>query len=145
MGLPPWVGLRTHATFEASTLSPRRLLVRRRGEYAGMLGSGTLVGLQSGASADEAAPLRRALTARVVMPAVNLLVLLIAVPFFVHRLPGGLMAKTLACCGLVLPLYMVAAGVQVVAVPGVGAMAGVVLPLLVLVPLALWRMGRLQT
>lgn len=139
------VGLRTTETFEPSTLSPRRLLIRRRGEYAGMMGAGTLLELNHGTAPDDAAPLRRALMARLVMPLVNVLCLLIAMPFFVDRLPGGLLLKSVLCCGIVLPLYMVAAGVQVVSIPGIGPLAGVVLPLVLLIPLAVWRLGRLQT
>jgi lipopolysaccharide export system permease protein len=139
------VGLRQPESFEPSTLGPQRLIIRRRGEFAGMMSTPTLLGLAAEATRDDAAPLRRSLTARVAMPLVNVLCVLIAVPFFIDRLPGSLLTRAVLCCGIVLPLYMFAAGVQMVALPGLGPIAGVLLPLVVLAPLALWRIGSLRT
>ncbi|MCH2137859.1 MAG: LptF/LptG family permease [Phycisphaerales bacterium] len=138
-------GVRTAIGFEPSSLSPQRLLVRRRGEVAGMMNTGDLLGLLNIATHEETQPIRRAITARFVSPLINLLVLLIAVPFFVDRVPGGMLGRALLCCGIVVPLYMVAAGVQVVPVAGLGAIAGVLVPLVILIPAALWRIGRLRT
>jgi hypothetical protein len=70
---------------------------------------------------------------------------LIAVPFFIDRIPTGLLGRAVVCCCLMLPLYMVSVGAQVIAVPGLGPVSGVLAPLVVLVPLTLWRMGRLRT
>jgi len=139
------VGMRLPETFEPSTLGPQRLIIRRRGEFAGMMSTPTLLGLVSQATRDDAAPLRRSLTARATMPIVNLLCVLIAVPFFIDRLPGELLLRAMLCCGIVLPLYMLGAGVQMVPLPGLGPIAGVLLPLVLLVPLAVWRMGTLRT
>jgi len=139
------VGVRQPETFEPSTLGPQRLIIRRRGEFAGMMSTPTLVGLVAEATRDDAAPLRRSLTARVAMPIVNLLCVLIAIPFFIDRLPGELLMRAVLCCAIVLPLYMFGAGAQVVALPGFGPIAGVLLPLVLLVPLAVWRIGTLRT
>ena len=110
-----------------------------------MMNTGDLLGLLNIATHEETQPIRRAITARFVSPLINLLVLLIAVPFFVDRVPGGMLGRALLCCGIVVPLYMVAAGVQVVSVAGLGAIAGVLVPLVILIPAALWRIGRLRT
>lgn len=139
------LGARTPVDFEPSTLDPRRLIIRRRSDFAGMMSSATLIGLIADATQDDAAGLRRGLASRIALPLVNLLCVLIAVPFFIDRLPGAMLARTVLCCGVVLPLYMFAVGVQMVSLPGMGPVAGVLLPLILLVPLGVWRIGMLRT
>ena len=139
------VGLRRTEAFEPSTLTPEQLLVRRRGELAGMMSTSALVSLEGNASAQDVIPLRRSLASRMIMPLINILCVLIAVPFFVDRIPMGLLGRAVVSCCVMLPLYMMSVGVQVVAVPGLGPVSGVLVPLVVLVPLALWRVGRLRT
>jgi lipopolysaccharide export LptBFGC system permease protein LptF len=139
------VGLRRTETFEPSTLTPEQLLVRRHGDFASMMSTPGLIMLASNAAAQDVAPLRRSLASRITMPLINMLCVLIAVPFFIDRIPTGLLGRSVMCCCLMLPLYMVSVGAQVIAVPGLGPVSGVLAPLVVLVPLALWRLGGLRT
>ncbi|MCH2135470.1 MAG: LptF/LptG family permease [Phycisphaerales bacterium] len=139
------LGIRDEATFEPSTLGPRRLIIQRRSDYAGMMSTPTLLGLVADATTEDDSSLRRALGSRIALPLVNLLCVLIAAPFFIDRLPGEMLLRTMLCCGLVLPLYMLGVGLQMVPLPPLGPLAGVLAPLVLLTPIACWRVGSLPT
>jgi hypothetical protein len=75
----------------------------------------------------------------------NVLVLMIALPFFLDRLPGGLFLKAIICAGVVLPMYFTAAGIMLVPIPGLSPLLGSALPVLVLLPIAMARIGSVKT
>ena len=126
-------------------LSPMKLTMRRHGQIASMLSLGQIRDMLQWPDAREAQALRRSAIARFAMLGVNVLILLIALPFFLDRLPGELLAKAVWCSMLVLPLYFAAAGVMLVPVGGMSVTVGVLLPILVLLPIALARLGMIRT
>ena len=131
--------------FVETDLSPRILLMKRHGALAGMLSVTQLLDLLDGPETRESASLRRSLWNRFVAIGVNILILMVAMPFFLDRLPTGLLQRTVMCALLILPLYIVAAAVMLMPIPGVSPMVGVFLPLVVLMPLGFARFAWLNT
>ncbi|MCH2132973.1 MAG: LptF/LptG family permease [Phycisphaerales bacterium] len=144
-GGPARAGLPEPETFIETDLSPRILLVRRHGAFAGMLSVGQILNLLDGPETRESAALRRSLWSRFVAVGVNILILLIAMPFFLDRLPGELLRRTIACAAVVLPLYVIAAAAMLVPIGGVSPLLGVFLPLAFLLPLGFARFGWMRT
>ncbi len=133
------------ATMIRTDLSPMRLTMRRYGQVAGMLSLGQIRDMLRWPDAREATALRRSAVSRFAVVALNLLILVIGLPFFLDRAPGGQFSKAIRCAGVVLPVYFTAAGLMLVPLGFVGPLVGVVLPVLVLLPIAMARMGQIKT
>lgn len=126
-------------------LSPTMLTMRRYGQVAGMLSLGQINEMLAWPDSRDAASLRRSSVSRFAVVLLNVLVLMIGLPFFLDRLPGGLFLKAIVCAGVVLPVYFTAAGIMLVPIPGLSPLLGSALPVLVLLPIALARIGSLRT
>ena len=126
-------------------LSPTMLTMRRYGQVAGMLSLGQINEMLQWPDSRDAESLRRSSVSRFAVVLLNVLVLIIALPFFLDRLPAGLFLKAIICAGVVLPIYFTAAGVMLVPFPGLSPLLGSALPVLVLLPVALARLGSLRT
>ncbi|MCP4757874.1 MAG: LptF/LptG family permease [Planctomycetes bacterium] len=126
-------------------LSPTRLAMRRYGQVASMLSLGQISDMLEWPDSREAPALRRSAMTRFSVLVLNILVLIIAIPFFLDRVPGGLFVKSIKCAGLVIPLYFTAAGIMLIPIPGIGSLLESVLPVLVLLPVALLRVGGIKT
>ena len=126
-------------------LSPRLLLMRRHGALAGMLSVAQIGALLDGPETRESDALRRSLWSRFVIVGVNILILLIALPFFLDRYPVGLVQKSVICAGVVLPLYVTAAAFMLVPIPGLTPMVSAFIPLVILLPLGLARFAWMRT
>ncbi|MDG2423466.1 MAG: LptF/LptG family permease [Phycisphaerales bacterium] len=138
-------GRPTEETFVETDLSPRILLMRRHGALAGMLSTLQILDLLDGPETRESSALRRSLWSRYVAIIVNILILLVALPFFLDRLPVGLVQRTVSCAAVVLPLYVIVAATMLVPLPGISPLLGVFLPLVLLLPLGMARYGWLRT
>ena len=126
-------------------LSPTKLTMRRHGQIASMLSLGQIADMLQWPDAREAAALRRSAMARFAMLGVNVLVLLIALPFFLDRIPGQLLVRSVWCALVVLPAYFTAAGFMLVPLPSLSVALGVLLPVLILLPVGLARLGMVRT
>ncbi len=126
-------------------LSPTKLTMRRHGQIASMLSLMQIRDMLQWPDTREAATLRRSAISRFAMLAVNVLVLLIALPFFLDRIPGQLLVRSVWCSMVVLPMYFTAAGLMLVPLPGLGVALGVLLPVLILLPVACGRLGMVRT
>jgi len=126
-------------------LSPMRLTMRRYGQISGMLSLRQIMDMLQWPDAKEAPALRRSGASRFSAIIVNVLVLAIGLPFFLDRLPGSLFARALWCAAVVIPVYFTAAGIMLVPLPGVSPIVGAVLPALLLLPVAMARLGGLRT
>lgn len=126
-------------------LSPRLLLMRRHGALAGMLSVSQINTLLDGFETRESDALRRSLWSRFVIIAVNILIVLIALSFFLDRCPVGLLQRSVICAGVVLPLYIVSAAFMLVPIPGLSPMVSAFLPLVLLLPLGLARFAWMRT
>ena len=126
-------------------LSPDLLTVRRFGQYTGMLSSWQIGSLLESPDVEEADTLRRSRYARWATILVNILVMLIALPFFMHREPTNLLARSLLCAVVVVPLYLVVATFMLVPLPGISPALGAFLPVIVLLPVSLARFGWIRS
>ena len=126
-------------------LSPDLLTVRRFGQYTGMLSSWQIGSLLESPDVQEADTLRRSRYARWGSILVNILVMLIALPFFMHREPANLVARSLLCAVVVVPLYLVVATFMLVPLPGISPALGAFLPVIVLLPVSLARFGWIRS
>ena len=126
-------------------LSPDLLTVRRFGQYTGMLSSFQIGSLLESPDVQEADTLRRSRYARWATILVNMLVMMIALPFFMHREPSNLLARSLLCAVVVVPMYLVVATFMLVPLPGISPALGAFLPVIVLLPVALARFGWIRS
>ena len=136
---------RTSIDFWETDLSPRMLLARRSMNYAQMLSLGQLRDLRdAGGSTD--ARLERTIFGRSSGALVNLLVPVIALPFFLVRNPGvAMLSRSLQAAIVTIPLLIGALAAMTVALPGWPAGVGAFLPVALLLPVAIARMAYLKT
>jgi lipopolysaccharide export LptBFGC system permease protein LptF len=133
------------ATLVTTDLSPMRLTMRRYGQVASMLSLSQINKMLQWPDARESEALRRSAVSRFAIVALNLLILAIGLPFFLDRLPGSLFTRAVRCAAIVLPLYFTAAGMMLVPLGFVGPLVGVLLPVLLLIPVAMMRVGLIRT
>jgi lipopolysaccharide export LptBFGC system permease protein LptF len=133
------------ATIVKTDLSPMRLTMRRYGQVASMLSLSQINEMLQWPEARESAALRRSAVSRFAIVVLNVLILAISLPFFLDRLPGSLFARAVRCALIVLPLYFTTAGLMLVPLGIVGPLVGVVLPALLLLPVAMMRVGLIRT
>lgn len=129
----------------STDLSPDLLTIRRFGQYTGMLSSSQIGSLLDSPDVHEADTLRRSRYGRWASIIVNILVVLIALPFFMHREPTSLLARSLLCAVIVVPLYLFVATFMLVPLPGISPAVGAFLPVIVLLPIALTRFNWIRT
>ncbi|MHC5022839.1 MAG: LptF/LptG family permease [Planctomycetota bacterium] len=129
----------------ATDLSPRLLMVRRYGQFAGMLSQQQINDmLRSGTVADVSALLRHRY-ARFGTVLVNVLVIVITLPFFLLREPSNLFRQSVICAGTALPVLMTALVLMTVNMPGLTPAVSVFLPAILLLPVAIARMTFIRT
>ncbi len=128
-----------------SDLSPVRLTMRRYEQMTGLLSLGQISEMLAWPDSKEASALRRSATTRFSIVVLNLLVLAVGLPFFLDRLPGDLFPRAVRCTVVVLPLYFTAAGLMLIPIPTIGPLVGGILPVLLVLPIALARLGGLRT
>lgn len=80
--------------------------------------------------------LERVRYGRVSVLATNLLALVICIPFFLTRSPGGMVARSLKCAPLAILSIMGGALGSAASIPGVPAALGAFIPVMILAPLA---------
>ncbi len=139
--------VQTHATPVAewvTDLSPRALSARHYRLFAQMLSSNEL-GKLAEAGAIERSQADRMQMGRVGSVVVNLLVLLVAVPFYLQRGPANLMRETILCAGICIPAIIVSAVLMAAPIPGLPAAVSVALPIALLAPAAVARISWLRS
>jgi lipopolysaccharide export LptBFGC system permease protein LptF len=138
-------GGRQAIDFYPTDLDPRALTLHRYGEYAAMLSLRQIGQMLASERVSDAATLLRHRYARFAMVAVNLLVLLVCLPFLLLREPVSLMRQSLLCAGTAIPSLFGAALAMAVELPGVPPAVGVFLPVALLIPMAAGRWTMLRT
>lgn len=126
-------------------LSPNLLTIRRFGQFTGMLSSSQIGQMLDSEDVREADSLLRSRYSRWTSVLVNLLIILIAMPFFMHREPTNLLARSFLCILVVVPLYLMVATFMLVPLPGISPALGAFLPVIVLLPVAMARFGWIKT
>ena len=129
----------------ATDLSPNLLTVRRFSQYTSMLSSAQINEILESTNIHEAGVLIRSSYSRWSVFFVNILIVLIAIPFFMQREPSGLLSRAILCTALVVPLYLLVAMFMLVPLPGISPVLGAFLPVIVLLPVAMARFGWIRT
>lgn len=125
-------------------LSPKGLLVRRSKQYAQMLSLAEISALRQG-SGPEADVLARAYYGRFAQVAVNLLVLVIALPCFLLREPRPLLGQSAKAAAIAVPGILGSIAVMSVEIPGLPPALSTFLPAALLLPIAVARIVWLRT
>jgi lipopolysaccharide export LptBFGC system permease protein LptF len=76
---------------------------------------------------------------------VNVMMLIIALPFFLVREPQKMLKPSVFCAATAVPGLLGSLLVMAVALPGIPPAVGVFLPVAALLPIAAWRVGALKT
>ncbi len=136
---------RTPIEIWETDLSPQMLMARRSLNFAQMLSLGQLRDLRDAGGASDAR-LERTIFGRFSGALINLLVPIIAIPFFLVRNPGiTMLSRSLQAAMVSIPLLIGALAAMTVAIPGLPAGVGAFLPVALLLPVAIARMAYLET
>jgi lipopolysaccharide export LptBFGC system permease protein LptF len=118
--------------------------MRQNALYAHMLASDDLARLRENGVIDVDSA-RRTELSRFAGPAISLLMVMIAVPFFALREPHGLFRGAVLCAATTTPAMMVALLMMAMSLPGIPPAIGVALPVALLLPAAVWRQVSMPT
>jgi len=135
---------RRAAEFFESDLSPKTLLVRRSAQYSQMLSLAEIAALRQG-SGPEADVLARAYYGRFAQIAVNLLILVIALPCFLLREPRPLLGSSVQAAVIAVPGILGSIAIMSIEVPGLPPALSTFLPAAILLPVAVARLVWLRT
>jgi lipopolysaccharide export LptBFGC system permease protein LptF len=125
-------------------IDPDALVMKQNALYAHMLASGDLARLRHNGVIDIDSA-RRTELSRYAGPAISLLMVMIAVPFFALREPHGLFRGAVLCAATTTPAMMVALLMMAMSLPGIPPTLGVALPVAILLPIAVWRQVSMPT
>ena len=76
---------------------------------------------------------------------INVLVMVITLPFFLLREPADLLVQSLRCAAAAIPAMLGALLGMAVELPGIPPTAGAFLPVVILIPIALARVTHVKT
>lgn len=127
-----------------SDLDPRTLQLRHHALYAQMLSLREIAELAEG-SAVEPGALRRFAVGRFSALAVATCMLVISIPFFALREPANLLAQSVRCAAVGLPLLLSSMVLLAVPLERIPPTVGVILPVACLLPLAAWRFASMKS
>jgi hypothetical protein len=126
-------------------LSPQMLMARRSLNFAQMLSLGQLRDLRDAGGSNDGR-LERTIFGRFSGALINLLVPIVAIPFFLARNPGlAMLSRSLQAAMVAIPLLIGSLAAMTVAIPGLPAGVGAFLPVALLLPVAIARMAYLET
>jgi len=128
----------------ATNLSPERLMVRRSLQFAQLLSVSQLSAMAGSGGVDRAR-LGRVIYGRFSGALVNLLVLAIALPFFLLREPANMLVQSLKASVIVIPVLVGSLAAMTLEMPGLSPGVGAFLPVAVLLPIAIGRAAYLRT
>jgi lipopolysaccharide export LptBFGC system permease protein LptF len=131
-------------SFVGTDLGPQSLLVRRSAPFASMLSLAEISRLRENAG-PERDRLARAAYGRFGQVAVNLLVLLVAVPCLLVREPRPLLGGAIAATAIGVAGILGSVALMAIELPGVPAAISAFLPAAVLLPIAVMRLGSLRS
>lgn len=128
----------------ATDLDPDTLSLRKHQLYAHMLSLAEIAELSRNSAFDPTA-LRRFATGRFASLLVGLLVLALSIPFFALREPVPLLRQAATCAAISLPILLTAMIVIALPLSSLPPTVGVILPVVFLIPIAVWRIAAMKT
>ncbi len=135
---------RSQVEFFRTDLSPEKLHVRRSLQFAQLLSSSQLRSMAKGGGQDQIR-LDRVIYGRFSGAIVNLLMLVIAMPFFLLREPGNMLQQSLRASLVVIPILIGSLATMTLQLPGLSPGVSTFLPVAVLLPIAIGRIAYLKT
>ena len=129
-------------------VTPQVLTMRRYRQYATMLSLNQIREMMSdvgGPGVVDTDALVRLWFARFTAVLINMLVLVLTLPFFLLREPANLLRQSVLCAGAAIPAMLGALLALAVDLPGIPPAAGVFLPALVLIPVAMFMVTLIKT
>ncbi|MEZ6211299.1 MAG: LptF/LptG family permease [Phycisphaerales bacterium] len=138
---------RRHEATLSTSLDPERIKVRFLTSFARGLGWRDVGRIlrTGGLDPTTAHRLDRQRWGRVAGVASNILTLLIAVPFFLKRLPGGMMQSTMKAAPIAAAGLAASAMAPIVSMPGLPAWLGAFVPSLLLLPVAIAMLSGIRS
>lgn len=130
--------------FFQTDLDPDTLRLRQNLLYAHMLSLSEIADLARNSAFDPTA-LRRFATGRFASLLVGLLVLAISIPFFALREPAPILKQAVSCAALSLPILLTSMIMIALPLPSFPPTVGVILPVVILLPIAVWRIAMVKT
>jgi lipopolysaccharide export LptBFGC system permease protein LptF len=131
--------------YYATELSPHILTIHRFGQYIGMLGMSQLNSMLEVAGAFDAPMLRRHLYSRFASITLNLLAMVIVIPFFVTRETINFSRQAILCGVTAMTILFGGTVLMLMPMEGIPAIVSVFLPSIVLLPVALMRIVSIRT
>ncbi len=129
----------------ATDLDPQVLTMRRYRQFATMLSLGQIREMLQTPGVVDSDDLVRFALARFTTLLINMLVLVMTLPYFLLREPASLLRNSVLCAGMAVPAMMGALLAFAVPFPGIAPAVGVFIPVLVLTPVALFMATMLKT
>lgn len=126
-------------------LTPQVLTMRRFNQFATMLSLEQIMRMLGTPGVVNADALVRYAFARFATLMINMLVLLMALPFFLLREPSGLLRNSALCAATAIPATIGSLLSFAVAFPGIPPALGVFLPVLMLLPGAIYMQSLIRT
>ena len=132
------------ASFETD-LSPHLLTLHQYGQYLGLLGISQLNQMLETVGAFDSALLTRHWFARFSTIVLNVLVMLIVIPFFVTKDQISIVRQSVRCATVSISILFGGSFLMLMSMPGIPAIVSVFLPAILLFPFALVRMSTMKT
>ncbi len=120
-------------------LAPEVLKMRQYRQFAAMLSIKQIRKLMKSGQPEDRDVLVRFWFSRFTAVLINMLVLVITLPFFLLRAPANLLRQSLLCAGTAIPAMVGALIGLTVDLPGIASSVEVFLPGLVLIPIAMFQ------
>jgi lipopolysaccharide export LptBFGC system permease protein LptF len=128
----------------ATDLSPEAIRVRKFTQYAQMLSLSQIRRMREQGGVDPDL-LARLTYVRLGAVGLNLLVLAASLPFFLRREPANLLQQGILCAAFAVPATLGSLVAMNLALPGLPPAVAVFLPAVILLPVALARLGAMRT
>ena len=126
-------------------LSPDVLNMRQYRQFAAMLSTKQIKKLLKSGQPEDRDMLVRFRYSRFTTVLINMLVLVITLPFFLLREPANLLRQSLLCAGTAIPAMLGALIGLTMDLPGIASIVEVFLPGLVLIPIAMFQVTLIRT
>ncbi len=126
-------------------LSPDVLNMRQSRQFAAMLSVKQIKKLLKSGQPEDRDVLVRFRYSRFTTVLINMLVLVITLPFFLLREPANLLRQSLLCAGTAIPAMLGALIGLTMDLPGITSIVEVFLPALVLIPIAMFQVTLIRT
>ncbi len=126
-------------------LTPAVLTIRRFGQFATMLSLSQIREMLQSPGVVDADALVRFAVARFTTILINIVVLVMVLPYFLLREPANLLRNSLLCAAMAIPASMGGLLSMAMPLPGISPVMGVFLPVLVLIPVALFMVSTMKT